>query len=64
MYHYSHYKSSCAACPTKSTIRNIPKNENEKAIQERIALSAVPSTKVVTQVQDAHIERMEKALGV
>ena len=46
----------------KSTVRYIWKNE--KVIRESVAESAGPSTKVVTQVRDVHIERMEKALNV
>ena len=33
-------------------------------IPESVAVSTVPSTKVVTHVQDVHIERMEKALSI
>ena len=36
----------------KSTVRDI--QNNEKVIQERVAESAVPSTKVVTHVRDVH----------
>ena len=38
--------------------------KNEKAIQESVAASAVPSNKMVTHVWDVHIERMEKALCI
>ena len=37
----------------ESSVYNIKKNE--KAISESVMASAVPSTKVVTQVRDVHI---------
>ena len=45
-----------------SRLRYIKKNE--KMIRESVAASAVPSTKVITQVRDVHIEAMEKTLNV
>ena len=46
----------------ESTVPYIKKNE--KAIRESVVARAVPSTKVVTQFRDVHINVMEKALNV
>ena len=46
----------------ESTIPYIQKRE--KVIRESVAASTVPSTKVVTQVWDVHIDRMEKAVNI
>ena len=46
----------------ESTVHHIRKNE--KVIEESVVTSTVPSTKVVTHIQNVHIESTEKALVV
>ena len=47
---------------SKSTVHYI--KDEEKAIHGSVVVSAVPSSKVVTQVRNMHIKSMEKALNV